>query len=411
MTSPKKILIVVMDGLGDRQCPELRGMTPLQYTRTPNLDWFLTHGQGGLCDPIAPGIRPGSDTAHLAILGYDAEKVYTGRGPLEAVGIGMDIRQGDVAIRCNFATVNDDLKVIDRRAERIHNPETNELVEALDGMEFDGVRCIVKEGTEHRAVLLLRGEGLSADITDSDPGSGDYLLPCEGTSPEGAFTAGIVNRFMNECYERLKNHPTNRKRIAAGLLPANMLIPRGAGMMPHIEPFEKRTGMKGACVAGVGMVRGICRICGLDVIPLPDECDGTMSSDFITKARYAVDALEDHDFVLMNCKAPDIAGHDGDAKAKSMIVRRLDEMVLYLRNSIPEDTVVVFTCDHCTPCSMTDHSGDPVPISITSPGMVWDDCTEFSETGCAKGMLGRIRGRDIIPICMDLADRTEKYGS
>lgn len=411
MTEPKKILIVVLDGLGDRQCPELRGMTPLQYIRTPNLDWFLAHGQGGLCDPISPGIRPGSDTAHLAILGYDVESVYTGRGPFEALGIGMDIQPGDVAMRCNFATVDDTMEVLDRRAGRIRAPETSELVECLDGMEIDGIECLVRESTEHRAVLILRGDGLSSEITDPDPGPGTHLRMCEPLTEEAEFTADIVNRFMEECYSRLKEHPTNRKRRAAGLPPANILIPRGAGVFPQIESFQEKYGISAACVAGVGMIKGICKACGLDIYPLPDICDGTMESDFIEKARCTIEALKEYDFVLMNCKAGDIAGHDGDAKAKADVVRRIDEMASVLKDGLPDDVVTVFTCDHCTPCMLTDHSGDPVPIAIHSRGLIWDDADVFSETGCSKGMLGRIRAKDIVPICMDIADRTTKYGS
>ena len=411
MTEPKKILMVVMDGLGDRQCPELRGMTPLQYIRTPNLDWFLEHGQGGLCDPVAPGVRPGSDTAHLSLLGYDPHEVYTGRGPFEALGIGMDIQPGDVALRCNFATVNSDLDVLDRRAGRIHAPETTELIESLDGMDIDGVECLVRESTEHRAVLVLRGDDLSADITDADPGPDTHLLLCEGRTEEAEFTAYVVNRFMEECYNRLKNHPTNRKRRAAGLPQANILIPRGAGMYPQIEPFTEKYDVSATCVAGVGLIKGICKACGLDVYPLPGICDGTMGSDYITKAECALDALGEYDFVLMNCKAGDIAGHDGDAKAKADVVRRLDEMANVLRRDLPDEVVTVLTCDHCTPCTLGDHSGDPVPIAIRAKGMIWDDAREFSETGCAKGMLGRIRGRDVVPICMDLAGRSPKYGS
>ncbi len=411
MTEPKKILMVVMDGLGDRQCPELRGMTPLQYIRTPNLDWFLEHGQGGLCDPVAPGVRPGSDTAHLSLLGYDPHEAYTGRGPFEALGIGMDIQPGDVALRCNFATVNSDMDVLDRRAGRIHAPETTELIESLDGMDIDGVECLVRESTEHRAVLVLRGDDLNADITDADPGPDTHLLLCEGRTEEAEFTAYVVNRFMEECYNRLKNHPTNRKRRAAGLPQANILIPRGAGMYPQIKPFTEKYGVSATCVAGVGLIKGICKACGLDVYPLPGICDGTMGSDYITKAECALDALGEYDFVLMNCKAGDIAGHDGDAKAKADVVRRLDEMASVLRRDLPGDVITVLTCDHCTPCTLMDHSGDPVPIAIHAKGMIWDDAREFSETGCARGMLGRIRGRDVVPICMDLAGRSPKYGS
>ena len=188
----KKILIVIMDGLGDRACRDLRGLTPLQYIRHPNLDWFISHGQGGLCYPIAPGVRPGSDTAHLAILGYDVPSVYTGRGPFEAIGIGMDIQPGDVALRCNFATVDDELEILDRRAGRIREPETTELVESLDGIEIDGVECLVKESTEHRAVLLLRGDDLSPEITDADPGGDTHLLMVEPKTEEAEFTASVV---------------------------------------------------------------------------------------------------------------------------------------------------------------------------------------------------------------------------
>ena len=407
----KKILIVVMDGLGDRACRDLRGLTPLQYIRHPNLDWFLSHGQGGLCYPIGPGIRPGSDTAHLAILGYDVESVYTGRGPFEAIGIGMDIQPGDVALRCNFTTVNDDLEILDRRAGRIREPETTELVESLDSIEIDEIECLVKESTEHRAVLLLRGDGLSPEITDADPGGDTHLLMVEPKVEEAEFTASVVNRFMEECYGRLKNHPTNRKRMAAGLPPANILVPRGAGSFPYIDPFPEIHGISAACVAGVGMIKGICKACGLDVYPLPDNCDGTMESDFIIKEQCAMEALTEYDFVLMNCKAPDIAGHDGDAKAKCEVIKRLDAMAGYIKDNMSEDLVVVLTCDHCTPCILEDHSGDPVPVAIYTRDMVRDEAEEFSETGCAKGNLGRIRGRDIVPICMDLANRIEKYGS
>lgn len=409
--SAKKILIIIMDGLGDRACRDLRGLTPLQYIRHPNLDWFLSHGQGGLCDPIAPGIRPGSDTAHLSILGYDVEEVYTGRGPFEALGIGMDIQPGDVALRCNFATVDENMYIVDRRAGRIREPETTELVESLDGIEIDGVECLVKESTEHRAVLLLRGDGLSPDITDADPGGDTHLKMCEARTEEAEFTANVVNAFVEESYERLRNHPTNRKRIAAGLLPANILVPRGAGCFPNIDPFPEIHNISSCCVAGVGMIKGICKACGLDVYPLPDNCDGTMDSDFIIKAQCALEALEEYDFVLMNCKAPDIAGHDGNARAKCEIIKRLDTMAGFIKENMPEDLVVVLTCDHCTPCILEDHSGDPVPIAIYTQDMVRDEADEFSETGCSKGTLGRIRGRDIVPICMDLANRTEKYGS
>ena len=195
--SKKRILLMVLDGAGDRACPELRGLTPLQHVRTPNLDWFVEHGIAGLCDPISPGVRAGSDTAHLSILGYDARAVYTGRGPFEAIGAGVDIQPGDVAFRCNFATVNSDMEILDRRAGRIREPETEQLAEALDGIEIDGIECSVHAGTEHRAVLVLRGDGLSPDVTDCDPGEDSHLLRCEPLTEEAQLTADVVNGFLD----------------------------------------------------------------------------------------------------------------------------------------------------------------------------------------------------------------------
>ncbi|MDD3379331.1 MAG: 2,3-bisphosphoglycerate-independent phosphoglycerate mutase [Candidatus Methanomethylophilaceae archaeon] len=409
----KKILIIVMDGLGDRGCKELNGLTPLQATNTPNLDWFTKNGIAGTCDTVAPGVRPGSDTSHLSILGYDPLKVYTGRGPFEAAGIGLIGKYGDVAFRCNFSSCDEHMNITDRRAGRIKAPETTELVKALQGMNIDGIECIIKEGTEHRAALVLRGPGLSSQVTDADSHDLGPLHTSMGIdgSKEADFTASIVNKFVKESYNRLKDHPVNKKRIAEGLAPANILVPRGAGSFPNIQSFPEKYGMTAACVAGVGMIKGICGVCGLDVLDLPKECTGGVDSDFTLKAKVALEALKTHEFILMNCKAPDVCGHDSNPKLKCDIIERLDIMAGYIKDHFPEDLVIVFTADHSTPCSLGDHSGDPVPITIYTPGNVMDDADTFSESGCAHGRIGRIRGHYIVPICLDLADRTPKYGA
>ncbi len=407
----KKILLIVMDGLGDRGNEDLDWQTPLQATKTPNFDWFAKNGMSGICDTIAPGVRPGSDTAHLSILGYNPREVYTGRGPFEAAGIGLISKKGDIAFRCNFATVDEKMNVIDRRAGRIREPDTTELVKALEGLTIDGVQAIVREGTEHRAALLLRGPELSPEVTDPDPHDLAEVLESKPKCAGAVFTAGVINKFVKKSYEVLKGHPVNKRRIAEGLPPANVLLPRGGGSFPNIEPFPEVHNMRSACVAGVGMIKGICGVCGLDVLDLPPQCTGGTDSDFTLKAKCALEALKKYDFVLMNCKAPDVCGHDGNAKLKCEIVQRLDDMAGYIRDNFPKDLVIVFTADHSTPCSLMDHSGDPVPITIYTPGMVIDSATSFSESGCASGSIGRIRGFDIVPICMDLANRTEKYGA
>lgn len=407
----KKILIVVMDGLGDRGCKELGGMTPLQATPTPNLDWFTINGIAGTCDTIDIGIRPGSDTSHLSILGYDPLKVYTGRGPFEAAGIGLIGKFGDVAFRCNFSTCDNDLNITDRRAGRIDKPDTTDLIRALKGINIDGIEIIVKEGTEHRAALILRGPGLSPEVTDVDSHDLGPLSWAKGKVPEADLTATVLNKFVKESYRILKDHPVNKRRMSEGLIPANIIVPRGAGSFPNIQPFPERYGLKAACVAGVGMIKGICGICGLDVIDLPADCTGGVSSNFISKAKVAMDTLKEYDFVLMNVKAPDVCGHDMDPVLKSNVVKRLDEMAGYFKDNFREDMVIVFTADHSTPCSIGDHTGDPVPIAVYTPGNVRDDAVEFSESGCSHGRIGRIRGVYIMPMCMDLANRTEKFGA
>jgi len=407
----KKILIVVMDGLGDRGCRQLNGLTPLQATETPNLDWFTANGIAGTCDTVDIGIRPGSDTSHLSLLGYDPLEVYTGRGPFEAAGIGLIGKRGDVAFRCNFATCDENLNILDRRAGRIDKPDTTELVRSLNGMVIDGIEAIIKEGTEHRAALILRGSGLSPEVTDADSHDKGPFTGSKGKIPEADFTANVINKFVRESNKILKDHPVNKRRIKEGLLPANVILPRGAGSFPKIDPFPEKYGLKAACVAGVGMIKGICGVCGLDVIDLPADCTGGCSSNFISKARTALETLNEYDFVLMNVKAPDVAGHDGDPMLKCSIVKRLDEMAGYLKDNFREDLVIVFTADHSTPCSLGDHSGDPVPLTVYTPGNVRDDAVKFSESGCAHGRIGRIRGKYIVPMCLDLAERAEKFGA
>jgi len=407
----KKILIVVMDGLGDRGCKELNGLTPLQATETPNLDWFTKNGIAGTCDTVDVGIRPGSDTSHLSILGYDPLEVYTGRGPFEAAGIGLIGKHGDVAFRCNFSTCDENLNITDRRAGRIDKPDTTELVRSLSGMKINGIEVIIKEGTEHRAGLILRGSGLSAEVTDVDSHDVGPLNWSKGKTKEAEFTAEIINEFVKESFRILKDHPVNKRRISEGLLPANIIVPRGAGSFPKIQPFPEKYNIKAACVAGVGMIKGICGVCGLDVIDLPEDCTGGYSSNFISKAKVAMETLKEYDFILMNVKAPDVCGHDGDPKLKCSVVKRLDDMAGYFKDNFRDDLVIVFTADHSTPCSLGDHSGDPVPITVYTPGNVMDDAIKFSESGCSHGRIGRIRGKYIVPMCMDLADRVDKFGA
>ncbi len=402
--------MVVCDGLGDRPVPGLGNRTPLQSALRPSLDYFARHGMSGIMDIIGPGVRPGSDTAHLALFGHDPFKVYTGRGPFEAMGVGMEVRPGDVAFRCNFSTVDDVLDIVDRRAGRIREG-TAELARSLDDWVYEGVKVYFKEGTEHRGVLLLRAPGLSPLVTDPDPHQeGVQPRQCEPKVPEAALTARVVNAFVKRSHEILKDHPVNKARAKAGEHPANIVLPRGAGIMPHIPTFQERFGLKAAAIAGVALVKGICRVAGMDVLEVAGATGG-LDTDMNAKLKAALKALETNDLVFVNIKAADLCGHDGDPKGKAKVVERIDRAMALVKKGLPEGAFLALTADHSTPCCVKDHTGDPVPLVIYGKGVRADKVRSFDEIACAEGGLGRLRGVDLLPVLLDLAGRSEKFGA
>lgn len=408
-----KGLLLICDGMGDRPVPELDNKTPLEYAKTPTLDRLAREGECGLMDPIAPGIRAGSDTAHLAILGYDPYRVYQGRGPFEALGIGMEVRGGDVALRCNFSTVDENWRVIDRRAGRI-TEGTRELAEAVNGVEIEGVQCFFKESVAHRGALVLRGENLSPHITDADPHTeGEKVAECQPVDPSDAAaarTARVVNAFVRLSYERLKDHPLNKARVEQGLPPANIILPRGAGVAPHLEPFPKRHKIRACAVVETGLIRGIARFVGMDTLEAPGATGG-VDSDLISMAETLARALSEYDFVLCNVKAPDLCGHDGNPRLKAEVIERIDAMVAHLLQRYTEPFYLIVTADHSTPCSVRDHSGDPVPVLLHGPDLRGDDVLHFHERACQAGGMGRLRGGDLVPILTQLMGVQEKFGA
>ncbi len=415
----RKILVIVGDGMADRAVPELDGKTPLQAADTPNMDRLAREGSVGLLDPIRPGVRPGSDTAHLALLGYDPFEVYPGRGPLEALGAGVEVRPGDVAFRCNFATAEErdgELVVVDRRAGRINEDEgTPELAETINEEVDLPVEFEFKEAVGHRAVLVLRGDDLSADVTDADPKRvGKPVKDVKPTSddPAAARTAEIVNEFVRKVYGVLKDHPVNRERKRQGKPPANVILPRGAGQLEEVEPFSDRYGMRGAVVAGASLIKGIGRMLGMDV-PEDEAITGRKDTDLKRKAELALEALDDYDLVLVNFNAVDEAGHDGDARGKVEMIERMDrELVGTLLEGIdPEETVVCLTADHSTPVAVGDHTADPVPVVIWTADARRDPVEEYDEISAARGCLGRFSGLHLLDVLRDLADRIEKFGA
>ena len=406
----RNILLVIFDGLGDRPLAELGHKTPLEATPKPNLDWFAANGVNGLVDPIAPGVAAGSDTSHLALFGYDPREVYTGRGPFEAAGVGIELKPGDIAFRGNFASVDEDMRITDRRAGRIREG-TEDLAKALDGIKLGRIKATVREGTEHRLVLVLRGRGLSPKVTDTDPNEiGAEILEAKPLDSGAKTTAKAVNAFTREAYKLLKGHAVNRARVAHGEPPANIVVLRGAGVYPYLVPITERLHLKAAGIAGVAIIRGMFRTVGMDVIDVPGATGG-LDTDLIAKADAGLVGLQTYDLIVLHVKAPDLCGHDGNASEKIRVIERLDLMMGHLKAKLPTDVVVAITADHSTPVALKDHSGDPVPLTIFGEGVRVDDVLNFDERSVAHGALGRIRGQDVMNVLLNLSNRAEKYGA
>lgn len=412
-----KAILVICDGMADRPVKELKGKTPLEAAHKPYLNKIAKTGICGIMDTIAPGIPPGSDTAMLALLGYDALKVYSGRGAFEAVGSGLKVLPGEVAFRCNFATVNDDMVVLDRRAGRIRNEDASKLAGSLQKAKLKKVTnadFLFKSTLQHRAVLILRGEKLSTAVSASDPGkTGERVQTVKAldNSLAAKHTAKILNELSKVFHEVLKNHKVNKERVRKELPPANIVLFRGAGKIPKISPIPQIYGVEASCISAAPLIRGVCKTAGLNLIDV-EGATGMPDTNYMGKAQAAVEALKNSDFVLLHIKATDVASHDKNPKLKVQIIEKIDAMLGYILENVDLNiTYLAITADHTTSVVTGNHEGDPVPIVITGPYVRKDDIKEFGERSCAKGGLNRIKGSDLMPILMNFLRRTKKVGA
>lgn len=403
-----KAAIVVIDGIGDRPLKKLGSKTPLEAARRRNLDYIASRAINGLLYPVAPGIRPGSDTAHLSILGYDALSSYTGRGPFEAAGAGIKVKPGDIALRCNFATVDDNLVVLDRRAGRKIPQEEKEVLEkVINEIELEEAEIIFKSTLDHRGALVLRGKNLSDRISDTDPHvEGERIKKAAplDKSKEAEKTCEILNEVITTAHKKLKTLEINKKREKEGKKQINMLLTRGAGKAPAYQSFSEKYNMKGACIATVALVKGVGRFVGLEGIEVKDDASITELGEAALKT------LEKYDFVLLNIKACDDASHDKNPERKIAAIEEIDSMLRIFLEFIGENYLVLLG-DHTTSCSRGDHCAEPTPIAIAGPEVRVDDARKFTEREAAKGALGHIRGSEVMPILIDLLNRSEKFGA
>lgn len=385
-----KILFLVLDGLGGLPLKE-GGPTELEAASTPNFDRLAYGGVLGLHDPVAPGITAGSGAGHLGLFGYDPLHYRIGRGVLEALGIEFPLRSSDVAVRGNFCTVDASGRVSDRRAGRVATEHAMELVKRLRAIDVPGVEVYVEPIAEHRFLLVLRGDRLSPEVTDTDP-SREGLPPREPEpqSPTGRRTTELVRRFIAEAADRLRQESK-----------ANMILLRGFAQLPSWPNFEAAYGLRAAGIAVYPMYRGVARLVGMQTIVPAADLD-----DEVEVARRVWEA---HDFVFLHVKDTDKAGEDGDFDAKVGAIEAVDARIPRLLDLRPD--VVVVTGDHSTPARLRCHSWHPVPLLLWSSYGRSDALSEFSEQACGRGSLGRLRATAILPLALAHARRLGKFGA
>ncbi len=431
----KKIIYIVLDGLGDRPTPSLGGRTPLEAAHTPVMDDLARRAVSGVMHTVAPGIAPESDIAVISILGYDAHKYYTGRGPLESHAVGLKVDTGDLAFRVNFATMGDDGRIADRRVGRnLSTAEADalcaEINEKVKLTSVPGTSFEFKNTIGHRGVLVIRcGGKLSAEVTNTDPAYGregllgialekfdDVVQTCEpldAKNLEGAkMSAALANEFTEKSHKVLDEAEINKKRRAEGKLPGNLILSRDAGdRLPVMPPISERFGVQFGCFQEMPVEKGIAMLTGMDIVPVP-LASGDPEKDYPLLAKIAIEELPKYGGLYIHIKGPDLPAHDGLVDDKTNIIEAIDRH--FLTNLVPDlnfdEIVLTVTADHSTPCIIKAHSADPVPLLILDSSLEPDGTVAFTESACATGSLGEIVGVELLPRLVELASATTARG-
>jgi 2,3-bisphosphoglycerate-independent phosphoglycerate mutase len=391
-----KLALVVMDGLGDIAANGSDSCTPLEAAKTPNLDALTQSSAQGRMIPVAPGITPGSGPGHLALFGYDPLEFQVGRGVIEALGLGVELKAGDVCARANFATLNPKGIVTDRRAGRIATEVCEKLCAKLSAKvkKIGDVQVIIKPGKEHRFVVVFRGKGLEGPLTDADPNREGLPIPTVSPrDPKSAAqkkTAKLIADFYKEALP-----------ILAKEKPANGFLMRGIAHQPEIPTFEERYQLKPACLAVYPMYKGLAQLVGMDKIEGPQ----TIREQF---ERYVAE-YDNYDFFFIHYKYTDKYGEDGNFEAKKKAIEEFDAALPILLEKRPD--VLAITGDHSTPCAMKGHSWHPQPVLLNSAYSGSDKLERFTETGANMGSLGVFEAKFLMRQMQANAKMFDKFGA
>jgi 2,3-bisphosphoglycerate-independent phosphoglycerate mutase len=385
-----KIVLLVADGLGGLPM-EPGGKTELETANTPNLDALARRGVLGGSIPVKPGITPGSGPGHLGLFGYDPLKYIIGRGALEATGIGFELGDNDVAVRCNFCTLDAEGRIIDRRAGRISSEESTPLVHKLRQVQIPNVKVFVEPVKEHRFVVVFRSPGLGGGVADTDPqATGVKPLEPQATDDKSERTAAVAAEFIEQAQKLLAGHPK-----------ANGLTMRGFSARPQLPSYEEVYGLKAAAIAVYPMYKGLARLVGMDIVGQAQ----TLAEQ--------IDVLHEHwqayDFFFIHFKYTDSTGEDGNFAAKVKKIEEIDALMPRIVELDP--TVLIVTGDHSTPSFLKSHSWHPVPTLLVSDCCRLDGSQAFGERDCQRGGLGQFEAKYLMPLALANAERLGKFGA
>ncbi len=427
--SPKQVLYVILDGLGDDPLPELDGRTPLEAAATPHLDRLARDGRNGYVTTVGEGIAPESDIAVFAILGYDPHEHHSGRGPLESVGAGLNVNDGDLAYRVNFATVESDgdrWAIVDRRVGRdLSSEEAHALAEEVQQkVEISGADFDFRATIGHRGILVLRSHDgkLSAEVKNSDPAYARqgalgvaletfdnhvvHVGPIEGNEgdPAAELGAKLTNEWLAAAHEVLERSEINAKRRAAGKLPGNFILTRDGGdHVPQLQPFKEKFGLSMGCFVEMPVELGIARLMGMGVVDAPTGIPE--EEQYEAWAELALEAIQGYDGLYIHIKGPDVPAHDGDYEAKIRNIEKIDSIFFeVLMGGVDlRKTVIAVTADHSTSCARKAHTDGPVPLLISGGNVSSDSVGSYGETVSRQGALGHLKGTEIMPNLVRLA--------
>jgi 2,3-bisphosphoglycerate-independent phosphoglycerate mutase len=424
MTTP--LVYVCLDGLADDPIPGFDGRTPLEAAETPALDALANRGRTGMVLTVGPGIAPESDIGVFGILGYDPREEHPGRGVLEALGIGMEFRDGDLAYRVNFATA-DGREIVDRRVGRdLSSDEAHRLADEVnERVALPGATFALRATVEHRGALVIHAdEPLSAEVSNTDPAyrrEGNLGVALETFDPvvetaealedtEAARRAAdLTNAFVGGSAAILDASEINAARRAAGRLPANVILTRdGGNRTPKLEAIEARFGLRWGCFVEMPVERGIALALGMEAVDAPAlgaRGFGDVTEDaYAAWADLALEAIGEFQALYIHIKGPDVPAHDGRAEDKRSVITAIDRaFFVHLLGGLDiTRTLVAVTADHATSCLRRAHTADPVPLVVAGGPVDPDGSPAFGETACSQGSLGLLRGVQILPRISEL---------